>query len=195
MSTVTPPPAAAAAPKDDAASSSTLLPPTTTSSSTAPLPHDDSKLTDDDIDSLIASLSPTSELDHLRAIEKRIRETQTRRRQADEEARAKIHALESALSELRRQSTRQAADWRSLAAHVETVEKLDNRNFDLAKKINEQESVLSGLQAQVGELKRSVEECDEVDVEDEAELDRDAYVYTLTKPLCREKSLTLLLPL
>lgn len=158
-----------------------MPPPTTaasaTSPSTSPLPTStqlDERLTDDDIDSLIASLSPTSELDHLRSIEKTIRETQSRRKREEEENRAKIHALESALSDLRKQSTRQAAEWRSLAQHAETIEKLDNRNFDLAKKINEQESVLSSMQNQVVELKRMCEALEEVDVEDETEMDRDA---------------------
>lgn len=144
------------------------------SATTQPAPIDESRLTDDDIDSLIASLSPTSELEHLRSIEKTIRETQARRRKETEEHTAKIHALQSALSDLRKQSTRQAAEWRSLASHAETIEKLDNRNFDLAKKINEQESVLSGMQNQVVELKRMCEELEEVDVEDETEMDRDA---------------------
>ncbi|SNX81521.1 uncharacterized protein MEPE_00226 [Melanopsichium pennsylvanicum] len=135
---------------------------------------DEARLTDDDIDSLIASLSPTSELDHLRSIEKTIRETQSRRKREEEANRAKIHALESSLNELRKQSTRQAADWRSLAQHAETIEKLDNRNFDLAKKINEQEGVLNGMQTQVLELKRLMEECEAVDVEDSVEMDKDA---------------------
>ena len=159
-------------PTQDSASS--LMPPPSHPPSSTPLPTDDSRLTDDDIDSLIASLSPTSELDHLRSIEKTIRETQTRRKREEEENRAKIHALQSALNDLRKQSTRQAADWRSLATHAETIEKLDNRNFDLAKKINEQESVLSGMQSEVAELKRMSEELEEVDVEDETEMDRDA---------------------
>ena len=167
MSTSTPP----SAPKDDPSTLASLL---VSSSSAQLLPSDDARLTDDDIDSLIASLSPTSELDHLRSIEKTIRETQARRKKSEEESRAKIHALQSALSDLRKQSTRQAAEWRSLAAHAEIIEKLDNRNFDLAKKINEQESVLSAMQNQVLELKRLTEECEEVDVEDETEMDRDA---------------------
>ncbi|SPO19856.1 uncharacterized protein UTRI_00253_B [Ustilago trichophora] len=158
-------------PEEDSAaltpSTSTLYPPTSSIT-------DEARLTDDDIDSLIASLSPTSELDHLRSIEKTIRETQTRRKREEEENRAKIHALQTSLNDLRKQSTRQAADWRSLAQHAETIEKLDNRNFDLAKKINEQEGVLSGMQSEMVELKRLAEELEEVDVEDEAEMDRDA---------------------
>nr|CDI51154.1 uncharacterized protein BN887_06012 [Melanopsichium pennsylvanicum 4] len=114
------------------------------------------------------------DLDHLRSIEKTIRETQSRRKREEEANRAKIHALESSLNELRKQSTRQAADWRSLAQHAETIEKLDNRNFDLAKKINEQEGVLNGMQTQVLELKRLMEECEAVDVEDSVEMDKDA---------------------
>ena len=157
-------------------SSSALMPPPSAPlpSSTMPTPLDEARLTDDDIDSLIASLSPTSELDHLRSIEKTIRETQMRRRKETEEHTAKIHALQSALSDLRKQSTRQAAEWRSLASHAETIEKLDNRNFDLAKKINEQESVLSNMQNEVMELKRTCDELEEVDIEDETEMDRDA---------------------
>ncbi|GAC96793.1 hypothetical protein PHSY_004377 [Pseudozyma hubeiensis SY62] len=178
--------ASVAAPRDDSAalmpppsSSAPLTPPTTVE----PTPHDDARLTDDDIDSLIASLSPTSELDHLRSIEKTIRETQIRRRKETEEHTAKIHALQSALADLRKQSTRQAAEWRSLASHAETIEKLDNRNFDLAKKINEQESVLSGMQNQVIELKRLSEELEEVDVEDETEMDRDALCLRIFRSL------------
>ena len=59
-------------------------------------------------------------------------------------------------------------------SHAETIEKLDNRNFDLAKKINEQESVLSNMQNEVMELKRTCDELEEVDIEDETEMDRDA---------------------
>lgn len=148
-----------------------------------PTPLDEARLTDDDIDSLIASLSPTSELDHLRSIEKTIRETQMRRRKETEEHTAKIHALQSALSDLRKQSTRQAAEWRSLASHAETIEKLDNRNFDLAKKINEQESVLSNMQNEVMELKRTCDELEEVDIEDETEMDRDALCLRIFRSL------------
>lgn len=168
--------AAAATPtsRDDSAA---LMPPPTSfpvsTSANSPL-AEEARLTDDDIDSLISSLQPTTELDHLRSIEKTIRETQARRKKQEEEDRAKIHALQSALDDLRRQSTRQAADWRSLAQHAETIEKLDNRNFDLAKKINEQEGLLSGMQSEVAELKRLAEELEEVDVEDETEMDRDA---------------------
>lgn len=61
-----------------------------------------------------------------------------------------------------------------MAQYAETIEKLDNKNFDLAKKINEQEGVLSGMQSEMVELKRLAEELEEVDVEDEAEMDRDA---------------------
>lgn len=82
--------------------------------------------------------------------------------------------MQTSLNDLRKQSTRQAADWRSLAQYAETIEKLDNKNFDLAKKINEQEGVLSGMQSEMVELKRLAEELEEVDVEDEAEMDRDA---------------------
>ncbi|TKY90413.1 hypothetical protein EX895_000411 [Sporisorium graminicola] len=184
----------AATPKEDSAM---LMPPPSTAASasasasspssssstlpvTAPL---DERLTDDDIDSLIASLSPTSELDHLRSIEKTIRETQSRRKKEEEENRAKIHALQSALSDLRKQSTRQAAEWRSLAQHAETIEKLDNRNFDLAKKINEQESVLSSMQNQVVELKHMSEALEEVDIEDETEMDRDALCLRIFRSL------------
>ncbi|ETS63470.1 hypothetical protein PaG_01755 [Moesziomyces aphidis] len=164
----------AVAPRDDSAA---LMPPpsqpsTSASANTAVV--DEARLTDDDIDALISSLQPHEELDQLRAIEKTIRETQSRRRREDEEMRAKMHALDSALSDLRKQSTRQAADWRSLAQHAETIEKLDNRNFDLAKKINEQESLLSSLQTELLELKRSAEELEEIDVEDESEMDKDA---------------------
>ena len=170
--------AATTAPIDDSAS---LMPPpsapSTLSASSAPTVSplaEEARLTDDDIDSLIASLSPTSELDHLRSIEKTIRETQARRKREEEEHRAKIHALQTSLNDLRKQSTRQAADWRSLAQHAETIEKLDNRNFDLAKKINEQEGVLSGMQSEMVELRRLAEQLEEVDVEDETEMDRDA---------------------
>ncbi|EST09836.1 Kinetochore-Ndc80 subunit Spc24 [Kalmanozyma brasiliensis GHG001] len=166
------------APRDDP---SILMPPPSTLPTTSPL--DDARLTDDDIDSLIASLSPTSELDHLRSIEKTLRETQSRRKREDEENRAKIHALQTSLLDLRKQSTRQAAEWRSLAQHAETIEKLDNRNFDLAKKINEQESVLSTMQNEVLELKRVCDELDEVDVEDETEMDRDALCLRIFRSL------------
>lgn len=159
----------ATTPTDDSAA---LMPPPSSSLTSTPL--DEARLTDDDIDSLIASLSPTSELDHLRTIEKTIRETQQRRKREEEENRAKIHALQTSLLDLRKQSTRQAAEWRSLSQHAETIEKLDNRNFDLAKKINEQESVLSNMQNELMELKRLSEELEEVDVEDETEMDRDA---------------------
>ncbi|SJX60245.1 uncharacterized protein SRS1_11559 [Sporisorium reilianum f. sp. reilianum] len=169
-------------PKEDSAS---LMPPPSSAPSTLPTTATtlEERLTDDDIDSLIASLSPTSELDHLRSIEKTIRETQSRRKKEEEENRAKIHALQSALSDLRKQSTRQAAEWRSLAQHAETIEKLDNRNFDLAKKINEQESVLSSMQNQVVELKRMSEALEEVDVEDETEMDRDALCLRIFRSL------------
>ncbi len=154
------------------------MPPPPSASANAPFLSpaivDDARLTDEDIDSLITSLSPSSELDHLRNIEKTIRETQTRRRRTEEETRAKIHALSSALNDLKKQSTRQAADWRSLATHAETIEKLDNRNFDLAKKINEQEGLLSGMQSEMVLLRKMQEELEEVDVEDETEMDKDA---------------------
>lgn len=164
--------AATSASQDDA--SSLIPPPKFPAASLTPAIVDDARLTDDDIDSLIASLSPSTELDHLRLIEKTIRETQTRRRKEEEENRAKIHALTAALNDLKKQSTRQAADWRSLAQHAETIEKLDNRNFDLAKKINEQEGLLSNMQSEMLELRRMQEELEEVDVEDETEMDRDA---------------------
>ncbi|SPO43014.1 uncharacterized protein PSANT_00698 [Moesziomyces antarcticus] len=164
----------AVSPRDDSAA---LMPPPSlpsTSASPNTAAVDEARLTDDDIDALISSLQPHEELDQLRAIEKTIRETQSRRRREDEEMRAKMHALDSALSDLRKQSTRQAADWRSLAQHAETIEKLDNKNFDLAKKINEQESLLSSLQTELLELKRAAEELEEIDVEDESEMDKDA---------------------
>lgn len=82
------------------------------------------------------------------------------------------------MEDLKKQSTRQAADWRSLNAHAETIEKLDNKNFDLAKKINEQESLLSTMQTQLAQVKNEMESLEEVDVEDETVMDRDAYVPT-----------------
>lgn len=78
------------------------------------------------------------------------------------------------MEDLKKQSTRQAADWRSLNAHAETIEKLDNKNFDLAKKINEQESLLSTMQTQLAQVKNEMESLEEVDVEDETVMDRDA---------------------
>ena len=156
------------------ASSSLMLPPPFPTSNPATTLVEEARLTDEDIDSLISSLQPSTELDTLRSIELTIRETQLRRRKVEEETRAKIHALATCLSDLRKQSTRQAADWRSLAQHAETIEKLDNKNFDLAKKINEQESQLSAMQTEVQELKRMQEELEQVDVEDEVELDKDA---------------------
>ncbi|PWZ02807.1 Spc24-domain-containing protein [Testicularia cyperi] len=143
-------------------------------SSMPSLVKDEARLTDADIDNLIQSLSPHEELDKLRQIEKTIRETQTRRRREEEEMKAKIHGLESSLSDLKRQSTRQAADWRTLNSHAEQIEKLDNRNFDLAKKINEQESLLSALQTQVADLKSALEDLELDDVEDQGGMDKDA---------------------
>ncbi|KAJ1031878.1 hypothetical protein NDA13_002264 [Ustilago tritici] len=156
------------------ASSSLMLPPPLPTSNPATTLVEEARLTDEDIDSLISSLQPSTELDTLRSIELTIRETQLRRQKVEEETRAKIHALATSLSDLRKQSTRQAADWRSLAQHAETIEKLDNKNFNLAKKINEQESQLSAMQTEVQELKRMQEELEQVDVEDEVELDKDA---------------------
>lgn len=154
--------------------SALLMPPPTSSSSTHLTAIDEARLTDDDIDALITSLQPSSELDHLRNIEKTIRETQLRRRRLNEESLAKIHALETSLSDLKKTSTRQAAEWRSLSQHAETIEKLDNRNFDLAKKINEQESTLSSMQTEIAHLRRLQEDLEEVDVEEEVDMDKDA---------------------
>ena len=82
--------------------------------------------------------------------------------------------METALLELKRNSTRSAAEWRSLNSHREVMAKLDNQKFDLAKSINEEESKLSALKSELSELKKENEEVDACDVENEYDMDRDA---------------------
>ncbi|KAN0066061.1 hypothetical protein ACQY0O_000154 [Thecaphora frezii] len=136
--------------------------------------HEDTRLTDADFSSLLATLQPHEELTTLSHIESLISETSSRRAHLTSEMRHKVSALEASLEELRRNSTRAATDWRSLHSHREVMAKLDNQKFDLAKSINEQEAKLSALQAELMEVKRLYDEVQEEDVEKEGELDRDA---------------------
>ncbi|EPQ32269.1 uncharacterized protein PFL1_00466 [Pseudozyma flocculosa PF-1] len=136
--------------------------------------HDDTRLTDADFSSLLASLQPHEELATLSHIENLISETSTRRAGMASEMSHKISTLQASLDELRKNSTRAATDWRSLHSHREVMAKLDNQKFDLAKSINEQEARLSALQSELLEVKRLHDEVQDEDVETEGELDRDA---------------------
>lgn len=56
------------------------------------------------------------------------------------------------------------------------MERLQAQNFDLVKRINEQEARLRTLEADVAGLERDVAAIDEEDVESQEEMDKDACV-------------------
>ncbi|PWN50933.1 Spc24-domain-containing protein [Violaceomyces palustris] len=129
------------------------------------------------------TLDPRNELERLRKIDQTIKEADARRRKETEEMEARIIALHQSLQELQRASSRQSADWKSSKSHVETMAKLDNQNFDLAKRLNEDESKLSALQTELNELKGEYEEVEGADVEDEVQMDKDAIALRLFRSL------------
>lgn len=54
---------------------------------------------------------------------------------------------------------------------------MEDQKFDLAKKINEQESMLSSLESEIDELRRESDVLESWDIEEEVGMDRNAYVF------------------
>lgn len=84
--------------------------------------------------------------------------------------------LQHTVAELRKGSTRAAADWRSIEEHMETMTKMENEKFGLAKKINEQETALASLEADLSAFRAKIDAGESRDVEQDVEMDRSAYV-------------------
>jgi cob(I)alamin adenosyltransferase len=82
--------------------------------------------------------------------------------------------LSQTLSQLRATSTRDSAGWKTNTEHDDEMEKLQSQNFDLVKRINDQESRLRILEADVTALEKEVSSIDEDDVESQEEMDKDA---------------------
>lgn len=53
---------------------------------------------------------------------------------------------------------------------------MEDEKFDLAKKINEQEAILSMLESEIEELRRESEVMENWDIEEEVGMDRNVYV-------------------
>lgn len=84
--------------------------------------------------------------------------------------------LQHTVAELRKGSTRAAADWRSIEEHMETMTNMENEKFGLAKKINEQENTLASLEADLSAFRAKIDAGESRDVEQDVEMDRSAYV-------------------
>lgn len=56
------------------------------------------------------------------------------------------------------------------------MERLQAQNFDLVKRINEQEAALSALETNMAAIEREMASIDDVDVESQEEMNKDAYV-------------------
>lgn len=82
--------------------------------------------------------------------------------------------LSQTLSQLRATSTRDSAGWKTNTEHDDEMEKLQSQNFDLVKRINDQEARLRVLEADVAALEKEVASIDEDDVESQEEMDKDA---------------------
>lgn len=54
------------------------------------------------------------------------------------------------------------------------MEKLQSQNFDLVKRINDQESRLRILEADISTLEKELSTIDEDDIESQEEMDKDA---------------------
>lgn len=53
------------------------------------------------------------------------------------------------LAQLRSTTTRGATDWRSTAAHGREMDRLETKRFECAKRINEQEQRLHGVEVEL----------------------------------------------
>ena len=84
--------------------------------------------------------------------------------------------LQASVTELRESSTRAAADWHSLETHQSMMKQMENERFDLAKKINEQESALTVLETEIEDLRKESDAVENWDIEQEVGMDRSAYV-------------------
>lgn len=82
--------------------------------------------------------------------------------------------LTQTLQQLRSASSREAAGWKAAEEHADEMERIQSQNFDLIKKINEQESRLRSLEADVAALESEIATLDENDVESQEDMDKDA---------------------
>ena len=57
--------------------------------------------------------------------------------------------LDHVLAQLRSTTTRGATDWRSTAAHGREMDRLETKRFECAKRINEQEQRLHGVEVEL----------------------------------------------
>ena len=151
-------------------------------------------LTSDMIEELKSVLVPDEEIVRIREYSERMRTTAAARASEQSELRNVVSELESAVNTLRESTTRSAADWRSLSEHAAAMQAMENDKFDLAKQINEQESALSALEAEIEQLRRESDMIDDWSVDRDIDMDKDAYVaahQTCVTALSRSRLCTL----
>lgn len=59
---------------------------------------------------------------------------------------------------------------------MSVIKEMENEKFDLAKKINEQEAMLSMLESEIEDLRRESDVVENWDIEEEVGMDMNAYV-------------------
>lgn len=134
-------------------------------------------LTREMIEELKSVLVPEEEIARIREYSERMRAAEAARQRERAELHSVVSELETAVNTLRENSTRSAADWRSLSEHTAVMQAMENDKFDLAKQINEQESALSALEAEIEKLRNESDSIDDWSVERDIGMDKDAYVF------------------
>lgn len=82
--------------------------------------------------------------------------------------------LSQTLAQLRSTSTRDAVAWKSSSEHQDDMERLQEQNFDLVKRINEHEAALHAIETDMAQLEKEIASIDHVDIESQEEMDKDA---------------------
>ncbi|UZJ53382.1 hypothetical protein CBS101457_002702 [Exobasidium rhododendri] len=135
---------------------------------------------------LIEVLDPEANDDDLQfyaRIEQRIKKSEQQRFRDLEETQRQLKVLSQTLTQLRTTSTREAANWKSSKDHQDDIEELQVANFDLARKINEKEKKLQTTKNEAEELSKALDNLDQVDVESQEEMDKDAIAVVLFRQM------------
>jgi seryl-tRNA synthetase len=91
--------------------------------------------------------------------------------------------LSQTLTQLRASSTREAANWKASKSHQDDIEELQAANFELAGKITENEKKLQAAKNEMEELSRALDHLDQVDMESQEEMDKDAIAVGLFRQM------------
>lgn len=87
------------------------------------------------------------------------------------------------MSQLRSTSTRESANWKSSSKHQDDMDKLQSQHYDLVKKINDDESKLRSVEMELEQLAKEIKGLDQVDVESQEEMDKDAIAVGLFRKM------------